>query len=242
MKIEGILLDLDNTVYDYQTAHMPALDASLTWLSRQFGHSIEQLHDAYARCRRDINTELHGLAASHSRLLYFQRMCEQFKIYPCQIALQAEDLYWSTFFKNMQPRAGCLEFLKSLKPLPIAIVTDLTARIQFEKIEKLGLDNLIDVVVTSEEAGHEKPDARLFQLAVQKLAIQPKNLLMVGDSWKRDIEGAIKFDIKCYWLRPKTNTALEEQENLARLKSLPYGDVTVFGDFADLSKLVNTLV
>lgn len=242
MKIEGILLDMDNTVYDYRSAHEPSLDASLTWFSQKFGHSLNDLNIAYSQCRQGINTELHGQSASHSRLLYFQRMCEHFKISPCQIAAQAEDLYWSTFFQNMKPRPGCVEFLKSLKPLPVAIVTDLTARIQFEKIQKLGFANLIDVVVTSEEAGHEKPHPRIFEIAMKKLALEPSNLCMIGDSWERDIEGALRFPIKCYWLRTKTKSPLEEQSISTTLQSLPSGNVTPFSDFAELSNLVHSLV
>lgn len=47
----------------------------------------------------------------------------------------------------------------------VGICTNMTAEIQYQKIEKLGITRWIDGVVTSEEAGVEKPDYRIFLCA-----------------------------------------------------------------------------
>jgi putative hydrolase of the HAD superfamily len=77
-----------------------------------------------------------------------------------------------------------------LNSVPTAIVTDLTAQIQFRKIIYFGLDHYFDCIVTSEEAGQEKPHAAPFQLALEK--IQPKGSIiwMIGDNSEKDIGGA----------------------------------------------------
>ncbi len=199
MKIEGILLDLDDTVYDYKSAHRAALAKAVTWLAQRLGVAAEEVEKAYVTSRSHVNTKLHGLASSHSRLLYFQGVCEAFGHWPCEIALQAEDIYWSTFLPEMQIRPDCLAFLSAMQPRPTAIVTDLTARIQFEKVTKLGLETHVQAIVTSEEVGHEKPHARIFELAAQKLGLKPQQLCMIGDSWDRDIKGALHFGMPCFW-------------------------------------------
>ena len=53
---------------------------------------------------------------------------------------------------------GFSELLEEIRLLeiPIAIVTDMTAQIQFRKILYFNLDYYFDHVVTSEEAGCEK--------------------------------------------------------------------------------------
>jgi HAD superfamily hydrolase (TIGR01549 family) len=239
MKIEGVLLDLDNTLYDYQLAHTPALKLTLGWLSDELGCALDEIQASYTTCRHYINHELSGVAASHSRLLYFQYMCEHFKTSPCKIASTAEELYWSTFLENMNLRPGCLDFLKSIKPLPIAIVSDLTAHIQFRKIDRLGIETYLDAIVTSEEAGHEKPHPRMFELAMKKLAIQASSLCMIGDSWERDIQGALKMGMHPFWLQTKSTAATEEQNNSTHTPSL---DVQSFSDFSELSILVGTHV
>jgi len=101
MKFEGILLDLDNTVYDYRRAHEPAIAAALQWLAAELEQGLEATEAQYVACRSRVNKSLHGLASSHSRLLYFQGIAEAFGRFPHLLAGAAEDLYWRTFFDNM---------------------------------------------------------------------------------------------------------------------------------------------
>jgi putative hydrolase of the HAD superfamily len=243
MKIEGILLDLDNTVYDYSAAHDPALAAALDWLSQKLGQSAEETEKAYAASRRHVNKCLHGLAACHSRILYFQGVCEAFGQWPCEIAMQAEDLYWATFLPKMQVRQDCIAFLNAMQPRPMAIVTDLTARIQFEKVTRLGLKSHVKAIVTSEEVGHEKPHPDIFAMAAQKLALKPQQLCMIGDSWERDIEGALSMGIQCFWFcegQDETLPPVASQSSQVG-QSSQSGTVSVakFTQFSDLIKMVH---
>jgi 2-haloacid dehalogenase len=230
MKIEGILLDLDNTVYDYQTAHIPALAKALAWLAQKLGRSIEQVEQAYIASRARVNSELHGLASSHSRLLYFQGICETFAQWPCEVALEAENLYWSAFFLEMQLRPGCLAFLSAVRPRSIAVVTDLTAAVQFAKVSRLGLQDHIDAIVTSEEVGREKPHENIFLRAAAKLGLEPQQLCMVGDSWERDIIGAHSLGMPCFWYKEEDNVAAVDRDCAEAQK---------FSRFSDLITLVN---
>jgi putative hydrolase of the HAD superfamily len=98
-------------------------------------------------------------------LLYFQGIVEAFGRFPHLLAGAAEDLYWQTFFDNMQLRPGCLPFLQSVG-LPIAIVTDLTARVQFDKIAHLKIATYFRLLLPA-KSGHEKPHPRIFGVAAQ---------------------------------------------------------------------------
>jgi len=231
--IKGILLDLDNTVYDYPRAHLPALAAALHWFELEIAQDFASVEATYIACRKQVNEQLHGLAASHSRLLYFQRVCENFGLLPHRLAPQAEDIYWTVFFENMQLRPGCLAFLESVK-LPVAIVSDLTARIQFDKIAALEIFPYITAIVTSEESGHEKPHARIFELAAAKLKLPHHDLVMIGDSIERDIYGASAIGIKSFWLE-----TAEWQHQVALAQEIE--GVTVFSEFSQLLSLMQVL-
>ncbi len=232
MSSKGILLDLDNTLYDYKAAHTPALEATLDWLAQTLEQSSPDVESAYLESRRRTNKDLHGLASSHSRLLYFQGVCEHFGVGPYEIAGEAEDLYWRKFFQHMVLRPGVTDFLSAMQAQPIAIVTDLTTRIQFQKIAHLKLAPAINAIVTSEEAGHEKPHAHIFELAAAKLQLASEDLCMIGDSWERDIQGALKFGMRCYWFRDETEQQPNDRPDL----------VTEFTDFHSLTELINNLV
>ncbi|CAN5370863.1 HAD family hydrolase [soil metagenome] len=241
MNSKGILLDLDNTLYDYNAAHIPALEVTLTWLARTLKQPHAEVHLAYVECRQRINKDLHGLASSHSRLLYFQGVSEHFGAGPYEIAGQAEDLYWREFFQHMVLRPGVTEFLSAMRSKPIAVVTDLTTRIQFQKITHLKLASSLKAIVTSEEAGHEKPHARIFEIAAAKLQMASEDLCMIGDSWERDIQGALKFGMRCFWFRDGS-----EKQVAGNDKPNPHNDrpelVTEFKDFHLLTEMINNLV
>ena len=72
------------------------------------------------------------------------------------------------------------------------------AHFQVQKLQKLKVDHLIDYLVTSEEAGKEKPHSEIFLLALAKLDLQINNVIMIGDNQIKDIEGAEKLGIKAY--------------------------------------------
>ena len=88
--------------------------------------------------------------------------------------------------------AGVKEFLDDLRILgiPTAIVTDLTAQIQFRKIVYFGLDHYFDYIVTSEEAGFDKPHRAPFEIAAQKMQSKGGCIWMIGDNPVTDCGGA----------------------------------------------------
>ncbi|MEK7172684.1 MAG: HAD family hydrolase, partial [Patescibacteria group bacterium] len=80
----------------------------------------------------------------------------------------------------------------------ICLITDLTAKVQFEKIKFLKIDNYINFIVSSEEAGVDKPGVAIFKLALEKIRLLPEQVMMIGDSYERDIAGAKKLGLKTF--------------------------------------------
>ena len=140
-----------------------------------------------------MHKELAGTASSHNRVLYFQRLIEKTNntVDP-ELILILYKTYWNTFLKNMKLKKGALEMLKELKKRDIktAIVSDLTTHIQLRKMKQLKISRYFDYLVTSEEAGSEKPHSIMFLLALNKLNLLPREAIMVGDNSVTDIEGA----------------------------------------------------
>ena len=57
-------------------------------------------------------------------------------------------------------------------------------------VTALGLDDRLDVLVTSLEVGAEKPDPRMFEAALKKVGISPNEAVHVGDQYHSDVGGA----------------------------------------------------
>ena len=108
--------------------------------------------------------------------------------------LDLEQTYWRTFLNNANLFDGVLELLDEIRLLgiPISIVTDLTAQIQFRKVVYFGLDKYFENIVTSEEAGNDKPHKSTFKLAVEKMNLDGDLVWMIGDNPVNDIGGAKK--------------------------------------------------
>jgi putative hydrolase of the HAD superfamily len=187
-----VLIDLDNTVYSYPPAHAAGLKGASKLAASFLNTNEGEFDDAYNDARAEIKRRLGSTASSHNRLLYFQRLLERLGL-GSQIgyALELEQAYWSHFLSAASLRPQVVEFLDDLRlnGVPAVAVTDLTAAIQFRKMLFWQLDRYLDWIVTSEEAGCEKPAHQVFELALAKLGGIEGSVWMIGDDAEADIRG-----------------------------------------------------
>jgi HAD superfamily hydrolase (TIGR01549 family) len=189
---DAILFDTDNTLYHYDPAHFAAQKAVRDKVTSTFSIKPEAFDKAFNEARHQVKARLKHTAASHSRLLYLQRMLEIIGLgSQVLLALDFEQTYWRTFLSNAVLFDDVKELLDDLRLLgiPTAIVTDLTAQIQFRKVVYFGLDHYFDYIVTSEEAGFDKPHKAPFQIALDKMRPQGNCVWMIGDNPATDICG-----------------------------------------------------
>jgi len=73
---------------------------------------------------------------------------------------------------------------------PLAVVTDAQSAYARSELHKVGLLGYFDPIVVSGDHGYRKPDPRLFQLALDGMAVAAENTLYVGNDMYRDIYGA----------------------------------------------------
>lgn len=202
--VKGILCDLDNTIYAYDPAHKSAYIKCEEIAFKNYNISKIDFESNWNAARKKVHNSLHGQAAMHSRLLYFQKLYEQiFGKTNAVFALEMESLYWDTFLNSMEWIPGIKELFEKAKErnIKMCIVTDLTTQIQLKKWIHLGLEDYMDFMISSEEAGSEKPNATIFQLALQKLELNTSDVIMIGDNYEKDIKGAEALGIKSYWIQ-----------------------------------------
>jgi putative hydrolase of the HAD superfamily len=100
---------------------------------------------------------------------------------------------------QFEPLPGVRESLQRLRRcgLELAVVAnfDLTLR---NRLDQLGLGSLFSAFVTPAEAGVAKPDPRIFELALERLAVSETRALHIGDG-AVDEEGAAAAGMKFAW-------------------------------------------
>ena len=57
-------------------------------------------------------------------------------------------------------------------------------------LAQLGLAGFFAFILPSAEIGVEKPDGRIFSLALQRLGLEPQEVVHIGDSYEADVVGA----------------------------------------------------
>ena len=232
---DAFLFDTDNTLYPYDPAHAAAHAAVREKVVSTFSISPDDFEKAFKEARNQVKARLKHTASSHSRLLYLQRMLEIMGLgSQVLLALDFEQTYWRTFLSNAVLFDGVKELLDDIRLLgiPTAIVTDLTAQIQFRKVVYFGLDHYFDYIVTSEEAGFDKPHEAPFEIALEKMRPQGDCIWMIGDNPINDIRGA-REKIQAVTLQ-KIHTGVDLGVG---------GDApdASFADFASLRKLIAKL-
>ena len=71
----------------------------------------------------------------------------------------------------------------------------------------------------SQCVGAEKPDPAIFQVALAALQAKPETTVMVGDSLRRDYEGARRSGMGFIWIAPEDVQAAERAGAADRLRS-----------------------
>jgi HAD superfamily hydrolase (TIGR01549 family) len=189
---DGFLFDTDNTLYPYDVAHKAAIKAVREKVIKRFSISGNDFDKAFSDARAQVKDRLKNTASSHNRLLYLQSMLEIMGLgSQVLLALDFEQTYWRTFLSNAELFDGVKDLLDDIRliGIPTAIVTDLTAQIQFRKVVYFGLDHYFDYIVTSEEAGFDKPHKAPFQIAIEKMRPKGDCIWVIGDNPINDIQG-----------------------------------------------------
>jgi len=71
----------------------------------------------------------------------------------------------------------------------LGLITNGPSNAQWEKIQKLSLEQYFDIILVSGDLPWEKPEAEIFQKACHFLKVRPEECIMVGDKLETDILG-----------------------------------------------------
>lgn len=89
--------------------------------------------------------------------------------------------------------ASVLDYLKS-RDLKLAIVSNWDSRLP-ALCDQLGITSFFQTVVVSSLVGYEKPHPAIFQIALERTQLSPKQVLYIGDDPFLDYQAAQKLDI-----------------------------------------------
>lgn len=189
--IKGILFDLDNTLIDFMKMKDRCTKASIdAMLQAGLNISYEEAYNGLFKVYEE-----HGIENPE----FFQEFLKKainkidYKILSAGIIA-----YRKIKTGQLIPYPNVEETLKILKKnkIKLGIVSDAPKLKVWLRLTAINLVNYFDIVLGYEDTGKLKPSAEPFKKALEKLQLNPKEVLFVGDNPKRDILGAKKIGMK----------------------------------------------
>ena len=84
-------------------------------------------------------------------------------------------------------------------------------------MDRIGLSAHVDVIIDSQDEGVEKPDPRLFEIALERAGARPESTIHVGDLYQVDVVGARAAGVRAVLL---DETGLHPNADCDRVASL----------------------
>ena len=220
-----VLFDLDDTLFDHTATSRAALRATTCELPFFAKVDFEPFYQHYSDLLEELHLRVLAGTCSYAeaRRLRFEGLLARYQ--PTASHADAErlaDAYYVQYPQQRQPVPGALALLQALRPhYRIGIITNNRTAEQADKLRFLGMTNLVDALITSEDVGVAKPDPRIFHAALQQLDARPEETVLVGDNWGADVLGAQAVGIRPLWLnRMGTPCPLTEVAEITSLEPL----------------------
>ena len=217
-----LLFDADGTLFDYDRAERAALEQALG----QIGVSFDPAHLA---AYRQINQGL-------------WQAVERGEITPGMVKVRRFDLLLGAIQVTYSPSAlsaayleclaNCSELLEDARAVVealhgkyrLAILTNGLKEVQRGRLSRSAIRPHISHIIISEEVGAAKPAKEFFDKAFARLGHPSKReVLMIGDGWASDVQGAVQYGIDACWYNPgrKSRPAVcEITREIAALREL----------------------
>lgn len=191
--IKALCLDIDGTLYPKRMLHvrmvrsvLPSLALGLRFNGVRQRYRIVQEEEPTVPANREgllerqANLMLERLGkpvAEKETLLMKQRIDSQF--YKA----------WAESFLSIKAYAHMRQALQLAKQegLQVVVFSDFPVE---EKLKTLGIADLVDIALSSEDSGYLKPSPHAFSYLLAHVNVQPSEVLYVGDSYSKDCQGA----------------------------------------------------
>ncbi|WP_160036838.1 HAD family hydrolase [Paenibacillus sp. An7] len=188
--IKGILFDLDGTLLDRDTS-------LLGFLENQYDriHAFHKV-EKHIFIERFVQLDQKGYVWKDK---VYQQLIEEIGI---DLSWQEllED-YVESFQNHCNGFSGLFEMLDYLKEknLKLGIISNGYSRFQMNNITGLKIGHYFDEILISETEGLRKPDIRIFKTALDRLGLEPKESIFLGDHPINDVEASNNAGMLGIW-------------------------------------------
>jgi HAD superfamily hydrolase (TIGR01549 family) len=173
--MRAVLLDLDDTLFD----RVPVF---LRWAHGFLGRWSLDGRELAALIELDAGGRTH-----HRDLMTAMVARYGLDADPEALAAQMPD----ELAASLEPEPGFAEAMAALGArFRLGVVTNGPSALQRSKLARLGITDALGAIAISAEVGVAKPDPQIFAFALERLGCDPRDAMMVGDHWDKDLAPA----------------------------------------------------
>ena len=223
--INHIFFDLDHTLWDFDKNSAKAFEIVFEQLLSAV--DVNEFVEVYVPINQACWKLYQNNLITHHELRY-KRLKDSFDAINVSVSDELIDEISEAYILHL-PNSnhlfeGCVETLEYLhKKYKLHIITNGFAEVQFKKLNNSGIYHFFDTVTNSEMAGVKKPDAGIFEHALDKANASKDESVMIGDCLDADVAGAINFGMQSIFFNSE-NIEVSKDINqitiLAELKNL----------------------
>lgn len=218
--IKAIFFDADNTIVDHKQCERKALVYLFNKIEKDYK---EQYQDIFRPLDRELwNSVAYNLNPVPKKDIPEYRFKEFFK----QINLEYK--YYkkaNEFFQEGLSNAVALipnayDIINYLynKDYKLYVVTNGLVKLQKPRITNSKIAKYISDIIVSEEVNSGKPNPEIFNVLLSRINLKSNEIVMIGDSLEKDIQGAKNANIKAIWYNPNNK---KNDTNI-----IPYSQIT----------------
>ena len=210
-KYKYLLWDIDGTILKFELAERAAIRSLFERF--KLGDCSDEMLMYYSQINKRYWQLMESGKIKKDKMLV-ERFVEFFsyKGINADIAAEFNKEYQIALCDTIVFNDDAMDIIKhQKKTCKIIIVTNGTEVVQEKKLERSGLNDIVDNVFISELVGFEKPNIKFFEKVILEVGIKDlREALIIGDSLTSDIQGGHNIGIDTCWYNPKNeeNTTL----------------------------------
>ncbi len=210
--IKNVLIDLDDTIFDFKRAERTALSRSLSEMGIEPDSAVLERYS-------EINLwhwkqlELGNISRKEVLTGRFRKLFEEYRI-----AASPEDAqhhYEHNLGIGHYFMPGAAELLEELKgSYRLYLASNGTKTVQQSRIKSGDIAAYFDGIFISEDIGADKPSAGFFEGVFARVPdMRKEETVIIGDSLTSDMRGGKNFGLATIWYNPehKENYTLDNE-------------------------------
>jgi putative hydrolase of the HAD superfamily len=134
-----------------------------------------------------------------------------------QVLRQAVDIFYAPEMTGWRLAPDAKQMLQTLRAegCKLALLANYNCDRVFQRtIDYLGLRDYFDVCLCSAAVEYRKPDARFFQIVLDRWDVLPYEVVVVGDSLADDVQGGLELGSLTIWIDGETAPEVKQQNQM----------------------------